>query len=46
MSYRSLNFKLVAEFIYNIPYNNKIIIILFWNILIILWINLDIPRKL
>ena len=34
--YRSLNFKLVAEFLYNIPYNNKIIIIPFWNILIIL----------
>ena len=47
MSYRSLNFKLVAEFLYNIPYNNKIIIVPILDfILIILQINLDIPRKL
>ena len=28
MSYKSLNFKLITEFLYNIPYYIKIIIIL------------------
>ena len=36
MSDKSLNLKLIAEFLYNIPYNNKITIILFQIILIIL----------
>ena len=31
MSYKSLNIKLIAEFLYNIPYNIKIIIILISN---------------
>ena len=46
MSYKSLNVKLIAEFLYNIPYNNKIIIILFQINIINLYINPDIPRRL